>query len=204
MIGEAVRRLLAPFPDIEFTATQDADAGYALALSRRPDVILQDLMMPGVDGMEQIVRIHERAHNARAIQPAQVGDQILLLLRRPIRRPPHPSAHMMMKCNMARPRTHGRELSLQNARRLAVLDVLHLLASANHRPHHLVRVEHIFDARVCRYQPPDFLMLTEIFSRLRTRANHVSIATCVPRTLAPACCSRAVSKPISGFYFRMV
>ena len=58
MIGEAVRRLLAPFPDIEFTATQDADTGYSLALSRRPDVILQDLMMPGVDGMEQM---HESA-----------------------------------------------------------------------------------------------------------------------------------------------
>lgn len=57
IVEAAIRRHLAPFADIELIAATDAQTGYDLALSRRPDVILQDLIMPGMDGMQQIERL---------------------------------------------------------------------------------------------------------------------------------------------------
>jgi len=54
IIVEAVRRMLAGQPDIEFHAVTDAHAAVAAARTLRPTVILQDLVMPGLDGFQLI------------------------------------------------------------------------------------------------------------------------------------------------------
>lgn len=51
MIGEAVRRMLAGEADIEFHACRDATKALDEALRIRPTVILQDLVMPDIDGL---------------------------------------------------------------------------------------------------------------------------------------------------------
>lgn len=70
IVEAALRRCLEPFDDVELVAVRDADAGLAAAVARRPDVILQDLVMPGVDGMQQIRRI--RGHAGLADVPLVV------------------------------------------------------------------------------------------------------------------------------------
>jgi two-component system chemotaxis family response regulator WspR len=52
IIAEAVRRMLATHPDIEFHYVTDAHAALAAAQALRPTVILQDLVMPGADGFQ--------------------------------------------------------------------------------------------------------------------------------------------------------
>ncbi len=51
MIGEAVRRMLEPEGDIRFHYCQDPTAAIAMALEIKPTIILQDLVMPEVDGL---------------------------------------------------------------------------------------------------------------------------------------------------------
>jgi two-component system chemotaxis family response regulator WspR len=51
IVGESVRRALAAQPDIEFRYCGDPGEAVALASSFMPTVILQDLVMPGVDGI---------------------------------------------------------------------------------------------------------------------------------------------------------
>ena len=57
MIGEAVRRLVADEPDIAFEFCRDADAALAATAAFAPTVILQDLVMPGVDGLDMVRRL---------------------------------------------------------------------------------------------------------------------------------------------------
>ncbi len=51
MIGEAVRRMLSGEPGIEFHFCQDPNLAVQKAIELKPTVILQDLVMPGVDGL---------------------------------------------------------------------------------------------------------------------------------------------------------
>ncbi len=61
MIGEAVRRMLAGEPDIIFNYCRDAPKALAEADRVKPTVILQDLVMPEIDGLTlvQQFRAHE-------------------------------------------------------------------------------------------------------------------------------------------------
>jgi sigma-B regulation protein RsbU (phosphoserine phosphatase) len=51
MIGEAVRRMLAGEPDIAFNYCRDATKALEEATRIKPTVILQDLVMPDIDGL---------------------------------------------------------------------------------------------------------------------------------------------------------
>ncbi|MEX0671217.1 MAG: adenylate/guanylate cyclase domain-containing protein [Pirellulales bacterium] len=70
MIGEAVRRLLASEPDIAFEFCRSAEAVLSVATAFLPTVILQDLVMPGVDGLDMVRRF--RADAALAEVPVIV------------------------------------------------------------------------------------------------------------------------------------
>jgi two-component system chemotaxis family response regulator WspR len=56
IIGEAVRRALSGQPDIIFHYCDDPAAALSIAGRIRPSVILQDLVMPGVDGITLVRR----------------------------------------------------------------------------------------------------------------------------------------------------
>lgn len=60
MVCEAVRRALASEPDIDFHYCADAREALATATHIRPTVILQDLVMPGIDGLSLVsqYRLH--------------------------------------------------------------------------------------------------------------------------------------------------
>lgn len=59
IIGEAVRRALAGEPDIDFHYCAQPDEAVAVAERTQPTVILQDLVMPGTDGLTLVRRYRE-------------------------------------------------------------------------------------------------------------------------------------------------
>jgi sigma-B regulation protein RsbU (phosphoserine phosphatase) len=61
MIGEAVRRMIAGEPDIDFHYNRDASRALDEADRVKPTVILQDLVMPEIDGLTLVktFRAHE-------------------------------------------------------------------------------------------------------------------------------------------------
>lgn len=70
MVGEAVRRMLADEPGVEFRYCPDPAAAIDAANDFRPTVILQDLVMPDIDGL-QLVR-YFRANAATRETPLVV------------------------------------------------------------------------------------------------------------------------------------
>lgn len=66
VVGEAVRRALIDQPDIEFHFCADPVDAVALARKMRPTVILQDLVMPTVNGLD-LVRQYRADHETASI-----------------------------------------------------------------------------------------------------------------------------------------
>ncbi|MBM4106946.1 MAG: response regulator [Phycisphaerae bacterium] len=66
IIGEAVRRMLATQPGIEYRYCQDPLKAIDMAIEFKPTVILQDLVMPGVDGLD-LVRDYRAREETREI-----------------------------------------------------------------------------------------------------------------------------------------
>ena len=59
LVATAVRAALADLPDLEFHFCQDSRQALAEARRLDPTVILQDLLMPEVDGLELLRRYRE-------------------------------------------------------------------------------------------------------------------------------------------------
>ena len=70
LVGETVRRLLASEPDIVFHFCKDPTQALATAEAVQPTVILQDLVMPEIEGLELVRRY--RAHGPTAEVPIVV------------------------------------------------------------------------------------------------------------------------------------
>jgi two-component system chemotaxis family response regulator WspR len=66
MIGEALRRILASQPNMAFHYCADPHKAIAIAKQIRPTVILQDLVMPGVNGLD-LVREYRQDPETRDI-----------------------------------------------------------------------------------------------------------------------------------------
>lgn len=59
IIGEAIRRALTGAPDIDFHYCSQPDEAVAVAERTQPTVILQDLVMPGTDGLTLVRHYRE-------------------------------------------------------------------------------------------------------------------------------------------------
>lgn len=54
IIGEAIRRIVTPHPEFDFEFCRDPLKAIETAIRFEPTVILQDLVMPGVDGLDLV------------------------------------------------------------------------------------------------------------------------------------------------------
>lgn len=74
IIGEAVRRMIADQSDFAFEYCRDPLRAIEIATSFRPTVILQDLVMPGIDGLD-LVRDYRKNEATREIPLVVLSSQ---------------------------------------------------------------------------------------------------------------------------------
>jgi DNA-binding NarL/FixJ family response regulator len=67
-VRDSLRRLLGTAPDLEFVgAAEDGESAPELCLQLAPDVVLMDIRMPGIDGIEATKRVLAACPGTRVI-----------------------------------------------------------------------------------------------------------------------------------------
>lgn len=79
LIGEAVRRAIAKERDIEFHYCSSANEAIAVAEALQPTVIMQDLIMPELDGMTlvHLYKVHPTLHNVPIVVLSSKEDAVV-------------------------------------------------------------------------------------------------------------------------------
>lgn len=64
-----MERIIARYPDLEMISAESAEQGLELANSARPDMILMDINLPGMDGYQALeqLRLNEATRNIPVI-----------------------------------------------------------------------------------------------------------------------------------------
>jgi DNA-binding NarL/FixJ family response regulator len=76
VVRNGLVQLLSASPEIDVVgAAGDGEAAVAAALEHRPDVVLMDLSMPGVDGVEATRRLSEHEDGPRVLVLTSFGDR---------------------------------------------------------------------------------------------------------------------------------
>jgi len=80
VVRSGLEELLRDLDDIEFVGScSDGEATVAAALERRPDVVLMDLQMPGVDGIEATTRLREQLPGMQIVVLTSFSDRDRIL-----------------------------------------------------------------------------------------------------------------------------
>lgn len=79
MLREGLITFLTAFPELEMVGeTSSAQEAIDLCVSRQPDVILMDLIMPDMDGVTAIERIHKAHPQIKIIALSSFGEDTLV------------------------------------------------------------------------------------------------------------------------------